>query len=121
VIQIHTPRPTDEPSKDGALPLPFVCDGIAQFDVDDIPAFGKAFSDPYYINVIKADEVNFLDTKAKLIRSGGVLRKVVDGGKAAEGTEESFRKAEEEMRRFREEWDVREKQIAEDGKDRKLQ
>jgi Skp family chaperone for outer membrane proteins len=61
--------------------------------------------------VIKADEVNFLDTKAKLIRSGGVLRKVVDGRKAAEGTEESFRKAEEEMRRFREEWDAREKRL----------
>jgi hypothetical protein len=118
-MQIHTSRPGDESSKDGAPPLPFVCDGIAQFDVDDIPAFGKAFSDPYYIDVIKADEVNFIDTKAKLIMSRGVLRKVVDGGKAAEGTEESFRKAEEEMRRFREEWDARERQVAEEGKDQK--
>jgi hypothetical protein len=48
-----------------------------------------------------------------------VLRKVVNGGKAAEGTEESFRKAEEEMGRFREEWDTREKQVAEEGKDQK--
>jgi hypothetical protein len=38
------------------------------------------------------------------------LRKVVDGGKAAEGTEESFRKAEEEMKKFVEEWNAREKE-----------
>jgi hypothetical protein len=72
-------------------------------------AFSKAFADPYYINVIKVDEVNFLDTSAKLIRSGGVLRKIVDGGNAALGTEESFSKAEEEMKRFTEEWNAREK------------
>jgi EthD domain len=110
VEQIHTPRAGDEPSNDGAYPLPFICDGIAEFDIDDIPAFGKAFADPYYVNVIKADEVNFLDTKAKLIRSGGVLRKIVDGGKAADGTEERYKKAEEEMRKFTEEWNSREKE-----------
>lgn len=109
VIQIHTARSGDEPSKDGAWPLPFVCDGIAEFDVDDMAAFSKAFADPCYINVIKVDEVNFLDTSAKLIRSGGVLRKIVDGGNAALGTEESFSKAEEEMKRFTEEWNAREK------------
>jgi hypothetical protein len=118
-MQIHTPRPSEEPSKDGALPLPFVCDGIAQFDVGDIPEFGKGFSDPYYINVIKADEGNFLDTKAKIIRSGGILRKVVDGGKAAEGMEDSFKKAEEDMKKFKEEWDAREKQVEEEGKNEK--
>jgi len=59
--------------------------------------------------VIKADEVNFLDPSAKLIRSGGVLRKIVDAGKAAQGTEESFAKAEEEMKRFTDEWNAKEK------------
>jgi hypothetical protein len=98
-----------------------VCDGIAEFDVDDLPAFGKAFSDPYYINVIKADEVNFLDTKAKLIRSRGVLRKVVDGRKAAERTEESFRKAEEEMKKFTEEWNAKEARATREGRARSSQ
>jgi hypothetical protein len=78
-------------------------------------AFGKAFADPYYINVIKADEVNFLDTNAKLIRSGGVLRKIVDGRRAALGTEESFRKAEAEMKKFTEEWNAREKRETKEG------
>jgi len=108
-MQIHTPRSDGQPYKDGALPLPFVYDGIAEFDVDDMAAFGKAFADPYYIKVIKADEVNFLDTEAKLFRSGGVLRKIVDGGAAAQGTEESFKKAEEEMKRFTEEWNSADK------------
>ena len=78
-------------------------DGIAEFDVDDLPAFGNAFADPYYVNVIKADEVNFLDPGTKLFRSGGVLRKIVDAGQAAQGTEERFAMAEAEMKKFTEE------------------
>jgi predicted O-methyltransferase YrrM len=63
--------------------------------------------------VIKADEVNFLDINAKLIRSGGVLRKIVAGGKAAQGTEDSFRKAEKEMKKFTEEWNAKERGVVE--------
>jgi hypothetical protein len=59
--------------------------------------------------------VNFLDVEARLIRSSGVLRKIVGGGKAAVGTEESFRKAEEEMIRFTEEWNTREKRETQKG------
>ncbi|KAE9368061.1 hypothetical protein N431DRAFT_494912 [Stipitochalara longipes BDJ] len=113
--QIHTPRSDGKPYDDDALPLPFVFDGIAEFDVDDLVAFGKAFADPYYINVIKADEVNFLDPNSKLIRSGGVLRKIVDGGKAALGTEESFVKAEDEMKGFTEEWNAKKKEGVKEG------
>jgi hypothetical protein len=72
-------------------------------------AFSKAFKDPYYIYVIKADEVNFLDTKSRLIRSGGVLKKIVEGRQAALGTEESFKRAKEEMEKFVEEWNAQEK------------
>jgi len=50
--------------------------------VTDVKVFGKAFTDPYYIKVIKADEVNFLDTTAEPRRTIGPLKMIVDGGKA---------------------------------------
>lgn len=45
-------------------------------------AFGGAFADPYYVEVIKADEKNFLDPEAKLVRIMGPLKQVVADGKA---------------------------------------
>lgn len=79
--------------------------------------FGKAFSDPYYVNVVQKDQANFLHPDAKIIRSMGVLKKFVDGGKAAGGTKDAYEKAEREMRTFKEEWDVREN-VASDSVDK---
>jgi len=73
-----------------AVSPPFEYDGFAQFDVADMEAFGKAFADPYWVEVIEADQKNFLDPDAKIIRTMGPLKQIVADRKAIVGvTKES--------------------------------
>jgi hypothetical protein len=44
--------------------------------------FGKAFADPYWVEVIEADQKNFLDPDAKVIRTMGPLKQIVADRKA---------------------------------------
>lgn len=44
--------------------------------------FSSAFQDPFYVEVIKPDEVNFLDTTMKLIRTMGPLKPLISENKA---------------------------------------
>jgi hypothetical protein len=80
--QIHCFSTGSDTASDGTDGPPFEYDGIAQFDVVDMKTFGGAFADPYYVEVIKADEKNFLDPSARLIRTMGPLKEVVSDGKA---------------------------------------
>lgn len=69
---------------------------MAEFDVQDMDLFRRAFADPYYREVVKADEVNFLDTSVKLVRSMGSLKRIVDGGKVVVGLGSDVAKVWEE-------------------------
>ena len=44
--------------------------------------FEKAFADPYWAGVIEADQKNFLDPDAKIVRTMGPLKQIVVNGKA---------------------------------------
>lgn len=58
---------------------------MAELEVESFEKFTVACTDPYYLNVIKPDEINFLDSKSTEIIGAstmGVSRKIVEGGKA---------------------------------------
>lgn len=60
-------------------------EAMADFEVDNLGKFTAAFSDPYYLNVIKPDEANFLDSKSTEVigaRTMGITKKIVEDGKA---------------------------------------
>lgn len=58
---------------------------MAEVEVETFDQFTAACTDPYYLNVIKPDEINFLDSKSiEVIGAStmGVSKKIVEGGKA---------------------------------------
>ncbi|MCJ1267631.1 hypothetical protein MMC22_007517 [Lobaria immixta] len=60
-------------------------EGMAELEVENFEMFTAACSDPYYLNVIKPDEIHFLDSKSIEVIGAttmGVSKKIVEGGKA---------------------------------------
>ncbi|MCJ1424701.1 hypothetical protein MMC29_002589 [Sticta canariensis] len=60
-------------------------EGMAEVEVKTFDQFTAACTDPYYLNVIKPDEINFLDSKSiEVIGAStmGVSKKIVEEGKA---------------------------------------
>ena len=58
---------------------------MAEIEVENFEKFTAACTDPYYLNVIKPDEINFLDSKSiEVIGAStmGVSKRIVEGGKA---------------------------------------
>ena len=58
---------------------------MAEVVVETFDQFTAACTDPYYLNVIKPDEINFLDSKSiEVIGAStmGVSKKIVEDGKA---------------------------------------
>lgn len=58
---------------------------MAELEVENFEKFTAACADPYYLNVIKPDEINFLDSKSTEVIGAstmGVSKKIVEGGRA---------------------------------------
>lgn len=58
---------------------------MAELEVESFERFTAACTDPYYLNVIKPDENNFLDSKSTEVIGAstmGISKIVVEGGKA---------------------------------------
>lgn len=66
-------------------------EGMAELEVESLEKFTAACSDPYYLNVIKPDEIKFLDSKSTQVivtSTMGVSKKIVEDGKALVDTSE---------------------------------
>lgn len=60
-------------------------EGMVELEVESFDRFTAACTDPYFLNVLKPDEINFLDSKSTEVIGAstmGVSKKIVEGGKA---------------------------------------
>ncbi|MCJ1467526.1 hypothetical protein MMC07_006151 [Pseudocyphellaria aurata] len=60
-------------------------EGMVELEVESLEKFTAACKDPYFVNVIKPDEINFLDSKStEAIGAStmGISKKIVEGGHA---------------------------------------
>ncbi|KAF2106846.1 EthD domain-containing protein [Lophiotrema nucula] len=83
---------------------PVEFDGIAMFTTPALKQWTKAFEDPYFLDVIRPDEVTMIDTKGiggGIVASfnGKVLDMVIDGKNASGAAGDKYRKAYEEYRK----------------------
>lgn len=52
-------------------------DGCALFEVRSFEQMAAAFEDEYYLDVIRPDELKFVDTKFGVVRTRGEVKRII--------------------------------------------